>query len=559
MPTLTIGGAEVLRRRALNSDSVWPGDDADGVRGGGRDRIYPIALARIDAPFHCAPDASVVALGDGFAQQLAQALGARKHSLPAEDRLSARGPGVPIQTKLCSTPTPTAMVAGLSHALTPAARGGADEGFIDVGGGRWVDPLAAPERPTTLSTVRARRLRLDWVMAAVTEADLIVLLPQSAEAWWDTALGRYVNAPGDDALKADPTRFALHLLDAHDVRQALDTARERIRLAHKGGTEGTVRFAVGVSPRPIAETFTDDDVLVADARSKSVLVAGARAFADGHADIVYLPTLETVSRSAQTVAFAADGRTVAPRMMAVLAERISAALTPGGRTLGRDHDPIQVPTRGQVLHQHAAALVARAQNDTVSDALKAASHANPDAYGLHMRLARRFLKDGHVGEAVEALRDAVAAAHSTPDLIDTQIELGRAQSRIGHYADAEDAFRAACDLRPSDGAARLDLGRTLIHLDRPAEAEAELRRACDLMPDDAEAHLALGRLLRDRGNDTDAADALSRATALAPQLAEAQHELGQVLLGMRRHAPALAALRRAAELDPRFANSRNTG
>jgi tetratricopeptide (TPR) repeat protein len=559
MPTLSIGGAEVLRRRAQNPDAAWPTEPH------ARDRIHPIALARIDAPFRCPPDASVVAIGDGFARQLAEALGARRHPLPAVDRLDARGPGMPVEPELCSLPTPTAMVTALSHALTPSARGGVDDGFVQVDAGtagtgvRWADPLSAPARPTTLATVRARRLRLDWVLAAVTEADLVILAPQSAEAWWDSALGRYINAPDEAVLKADPTRFALHLLDAHDVRQALDAARERIRLARRGRASGDVNFAVAVSPRPMAETYTADDVLIANERSKSVLVAGAHAFADGHADIVYLPTLETVARSAHAAAFAPDGRTVAPRMMGVLGERISAALSPEGAPLGRAADPVQVPTRGQVLHQHAAALVARVQDDTVAQALKAASRANPDAYGLHMRLARRFLKDGQTADAIEVLRDAVAAAHATADIVETQLELGRALCRIGHDADAEDAFRAACDLRPGDGAVRLELGRALARLDRPAEAEAELRRACDLMPDDAEAHLALGRLLRDRGRAEDAADALSRATALAPQLAEAQNELGQVLLGMRRHAPALAALRRAAELDPRFANTRSAG
>jgi|GEM_PF-1952223 len=547
MPTTVISGAEILRRQALNADARWPTDSA------GRDRLHPIALARIDAPFTLPADASVMVLGDPFAMALATALGARNNPMPAEERLSVRGVGIPIEAKQTNLLTPSAMDAVLSRALSPAARGGTEEGFIDLGNARWLDPLAAPDQPTTLSTLRARRLRLDFVFSTAATVDWVIFIPQSAEAWWDARIGAYVNVPSEAALTHDPTRFSMHLLDAHDVRQALESARERIRMAHKG----TVKFAVGVSPRPIAETFTGEDVLLANERTKSVLVAGARAFADGRSDIAYLPMLETVARSAPSLAFGPDGRTVGARMMGVLVERISAALTPSAKPLGYSQDPIKVPSRGQVLQKQADALVARFDDDTVVSALKNASRSHPDAYDVHMRLARKLGKDGRTAEAVEALRDAVAAAHSTADLIETQIELGRAQARIGHYADAERALRAASELRPADGSIRLDLGIALMRMDRLAEADAEIRRACDLMPEDAVAHLELGRLLRTRKRPEEAADALARAVALAPQLADAQHELGQALLAQRKHAPALAALRRAAELDPRFASHRS--
>ena len=67
------------------------------------------------------------------------------------------------------------------------------------------------------------------------------------------------------------------------------------------------RIIVTVSPVPLQRTFTDQDIYVANMRSKSVLRAAADAFTEFFDDVTYLPTYEYVS-SLGTKAFKPDLR-----------------------------------------------------------------------------------------------------------------------------------------------------------------------------------------------------------------------------------------------------------
>ncbi|MHC8508230.1 MAG: tetratricopeptide repeat protein [Rhodospirillales bacterium] len=539
MPSTVIPGADALKRRKTNAQALWP----EGAAALGR--VRPLALARIDAPFTVDADASVAAAGDAFAHALVRAFAALGHSAPADERLAPHAlSGAEAEGGPPCALSPHAIDAAFARALPAPRASGAASGAPGT---------ADEDKGEDEHTARARRLR-DWIFSAAASADLIIMLPQTAEVWRDEIAGVYIDAPGPGVLENSPLRCALHLADADEVRRAFESACEHIREARRRRGAPPARFAVGVSPVPLAETYSGDDVLLADARIKAALLLGARALADAHEDIVYLPVYETVARSAPHAAFEEDGRTVRPEVLDVAARRIRAALVkPPGVSAARTESSASGPgpQRAGALAASAHALTGRFYDDAAVEGLRRAARENPDDPAAHMRLARLLMQGGRPRDAAEALRDATAAARRTPDLAAAQHGLGLAEIRAGRLAEAETALRAAGDLRPVDAAVRLDLGCVLWALGRPAEAEAELRRACDLAPESAAAHLELGKLLRARARPG-AAEALSRAAELAPGEASAHHELGQALLAQNEHVKALNALRRAAELDPAF-------
>ncbi len=61
--------------------------------------------------------------------------------------------------------------------------------------------------------------------------------------------------------------------------------------------DGDFQFVVTVSPVPLQATFTDQDVIVANAESKAVLRAAAGAFARRHDNVSYFPSYEMVTHS----------------------------------------------------------------------------------------------------------------------------------------------------------------------------------------------------------------------------------------------------------------------
>lgn len=527
--TTVIPGADALRRRKINAQAAWPrGAAALG-------RVRPLALARMDAPFTVGEDASAAAAGDDFAHTLIAMLAELGHLAPADARLAPHAPGSAEMPGPPALSAPRAIEAAFARALAPSAPSAPD-------GVKGEDE----------SAVRARRLR-EWIFSAAASADLIFLLPQSAETWRDEVTGEWTDAPEPGALENSPVRWALHLADADDVREALESACGTIREFRRRRGLAPARFAAGVSPVPLAETFSGDDIITADARSKAALICGVRALAGAHEDIAYLPVYETVSRSAPHAVFENDARTVRLDVTGLLARRIRAALVkPQGLSAAAGpHAP--APERTEMLAASARALAGRFYDDAAAEGLRRAALENPDDAAAHMRLAGMLMQGGRPRDAAEALRDATAAAHTASDMADAQHGLGLAETRAGRLAEAETALRAAADLRPVDAAVRLDLGRALLALGRPAEAEAELRRACDLAPESAAAHLELGRLLRARARPG-AAETLTRAAELAPGEAKTHHELGQALLAQNEHVKALHALRRAAEIDPTFGN-----
>ena len=130
-------------------------------------------------------------------------------------------------------------------------------------------------------------------MARVAEADVLILTLGLVEAWYDTASRLYLNAaPPRAVCERLPARFELHVLDYQEI------------LATLVGIHGLLerfcarlpRILITVSPVPLASTFRDQDVLVANSYSKAVQRAAVEAFVR-QCDADYFPSYEFVTLS----------------------------------------------------------------------------------------------------------------------------------------------------------------------------------------------------------------------------------------------------------------------
>lgn len=175
------------------------------------------------------------------------------------------------------------------------------------------DSLAAP-----LDEMVHFRKTFNTTFAKVADADVVILTLGLAECWRDDVTGEYLNRfPGATAIKNNPDRFSLHVLDHDDIYDGL--ARTH-RLIEKYNSN--FKMLVTVSPVPLDRTFRPQDILAANCYSKSVQRAAVEKFVkDYPAD--YFASYETVTLSDMSYAWSDhDFRHVRREMVDILMGRV---------------------------------------------------------------------------------------------------------------------------------------------------------------------------------------------------------------------------------------------
>lgn len=167
--------------------------------------------------------------------------------------------------------------------------------------------LASPEQ-----VMEMRAQHLIALARAVQDAEVVVFTLGLTEAWVHRATGTvYPTAPGTIAGTHDPDTFAFR---NHGVAEILEdfTALEDM-LAE---INPDLRWLLTVSPVPLAATATDDHVLTATMRSKSVLRVVCDMLRDSSDRIDYFPSYELVMSPAHPAgAFCPDLRSVRPEVV----------------------------------------------------------------------------------------------------------------------------------------------------------------------------------------------------------------------------------------------------
>ena len=272
----------------------------------------PLFRPDVPAGFEIRREDEIFAIGSCFARGVEGALRARGFavaSLTSQfDRYSIRARGS-NPMGFTNKYNPWAIANELewafeSGSVPPGA-------LVQVDEQRWMDPHSTPifehaDREETL----ARHRELTELFRRVRRCRVITMTLGLIEAWHDRATGLYVNAT-PPALRDDPERFELHVLDFADVMAAL----ERIHgLLAAHGMPGH-RVVVTVSPVPLEATFTGQDVVIANTHSKALLRAAAAEWCAKHENLHYFPSFEIVANSDRALAWHQDGRHVSNELV----------------------------------------------------------------------------------------------------------------------------------------------------------------------------------------------------------------------------------------------------
>jgi hypothetical protein len=192
--------------------------------------------------------------------------------------------------------------------------------------GTALDLGLAAIRPTGIDRVVARRQEIFDLYVSAFRAECVLLTPGLVEAWYDTHHDIYTNsAPIKGGALLDEARYTFRILDYADCYGALARTVELIRKHNK-----TVKFLITVSPVPLRYTFSDDDILVANTYSKSVLRAACNQLVRDYDGIDYFPSFEAVSLSTWRV-WQRDRRHVTDAMVARIVNTVISQYVLGSR------------------------------------------------------------------------------------------------------------------------------------------------------------------------------------------------------------------------------------
>jgi hypothetical protein len=314
--TYVADAATAQRNLEQNSCSRWHKkdarvDDANGQLAFQRLR-KPLFTPALHPRFKFRPDDKLFAIGSCFARGIEKALLGRKM-----DVLSAAPEFASLQTindkvtglGFTNKYNTFSIYNELLWALDPEAEF-PRESIVDVANGYVVDPHINPTLPLANAAETWRRRELiQMVNRRASECRVIIVTLGLIEVWRDTKADTFVNStPFFDLLNIYPERYEFHVTD---FTQNL-TNLERVHTLLSRFGHPQLEIVVTVSPVPLMATFSNQDVVVANTYSKSLLRTVAQHWAAAHENVHYFPSYEIVLNSERAHAWAEDLRHVKP-------------------------------------------------------------------------------------------------------------------------------------------------------------------------------------------------------------------------------------------------------
>lgn len=389
-----ISAEDAIQKGRLNKEKSYPVRARDGHR------LLPFAEVAPRPSFSFDADAKIFTAGSCFARNVERSLRAMDYNIISSDqdfynpfpdrqpfhrfnKYTVHSILNEIEWALGEKPMPTADL------MVPTK----DGLYCDVH--TLGDSLCAP-----LDEMVKFRESYNQKYACVAEADVVMLTLGLVESWYDNETGLHLNRfPGVTAVKLNPGRFTLHVLDYADILEGLMHTYAVIAKHNP-----SFKMLVTVSPVPLDRTFRSDDILTANCYSKSVQRAAVETFVKTH-PVDYFPSYEIVTLTDSAYAWSdTDLRHVRREMV----DRLM------GRVLENYTDPTErqsaQKTRGYVKAYLAAGDLPKA---------KEALDAHVAAFDLPLDLMREAadiaFRMGDLEQAQAVLERLIATVTADPE------------------------------------------------------------------------------------------------------------------------------------------------
>lgn len=517
------------------------------------DRFGDECWPRISPEFVVDSGATVFTIGSCFAQNIQKQLGRLGYSVPALDfPKSGKGwkmnPGG-VLTKY----TPATIFQELAWGAKIFERDGVvraedcEQFAYDVKGG-VVDNNLADFRTVTEDAFLDRRRAVYESIKTAFEADVVVITLGMTESWYDVERDLYLHgAPHTNAeLRKEPSRFCFVRLDIATCKELLEQTLQTVRRLNP-----KAKFLITTSPVPMNRTFTEDDVIVANCHSKSILRAVCGEVAIEQSDTAYFPSYESVTMTRSWAPWAADRRHVVESFVAKIVTTLCQTyFSPAGEaeqhyqasfsTAFNEEGILAAfamirlalelePSNPQFLLRQGSLLTLLGRHDEAEAVIGGVIETDPTSADAFV--GRALVREGR-GDLAGAAQDCEAAIAIAPHEIRSLSMLGALQLRERRLAEAEETFRTLIGRQPKNATNHVSLGIALRGQKRFVEAVAAIEGGITHPRENLKVLKELGHTLAAAGRPAEAHAVYSTALKINPE-----HE------GLR-------AARAALKLDP---------
>jgi hypothetical protein len=291
-----ISGEDAFRLTASNKASKWRGRGSSKIE----DDIF---LPSINPTFAFSKDSSVFTIGSCFARHIELALKQRGFHVPAFEQSFPREElwaGTAMPSGFLNKYTPHSMLNEVEFAFGTST---GEEFLVEVEGG-YLDMQCHTNQPVSLDRAVERRVEIRHLYKdAILKSELVIITLGLIETWWDSENSVYLNeTPSRDLLKRYPGRFEFEVMSATNT---IDCVNKLITLMQEHGPS-LQKMMISVSPVPLQRTFTDQDVVVANTYSKSILRVAAQEALTKFGNIDYYPSMESVLNSNKELSWEDD-------------------------------------------------------------------------------------------------------------------------------------------------------------------------------------------------------------------------------------------------------------
>lgn len=259
----------------------------------------------VNPKFTIAPSDRIFTIGSCFARNIEAELEERqievitaRHKLP--DSLYELS-GIGARNGALNAYTPHSMLDTLRLIEREDAR---TAGVLRMGD-EQMDMVTSGLRVMNDDEARQVRAMVLDTYADLPEAGLVIITLGYTETWWDNRDKMFVNRSPAGSVKTvkHADRYSFINVSAPQVIEALN---EIVAIIRKR-TEGRAKIIFTVSPVPLHGTFTDRDVVSANAYSKATLLSAAVTAVQHHDDVDYFPSYELVTMANPASTWEADG------------------------------------------------------------------------------------------------------------------------------------------------------------------------------------------------------------------------------------------------------------
>lgn len=473
----------------------WPS------RNDATNRLEPICAPAITPRFRFSNVTRVFTIGSCFARNIEEYLGRIGMIVPTLDFAAppSEFPVAERPTGLLNKYTPHAILNELCFAFDADYALQLDDHFVEMGDETVLD-LHLPSRAgVSLERARARRVEIRELFQQIAECNVVVITLGLVEAWYDVEKKTFIaQRPPSAIYNRFRDRFIPHRLNFDESRSVVRECVERIL-----GLGSEKRILMTTSPVPLARTFRQEDVIVANMYSKSVLRCVAEEIKEEFAAVDYFPSYETVMLSDRARTWVDDQRHVRDEVVGQIVQRVCDAYFSSeeqdglrrGYAAARQalsagrHDEAAAqmdalePALGsdrQFLTDLATAHLRRGAPEAAIAPLRKALRLTPDAPRLHLLLARACWRAKRPEEAYEA---ACRATILDPGDARAAVFQGTIEIRLGKAPDALSTLRALADTKPSLlGRRGFEVLEGLARMSNDASASELARRHIERLP-----------------------------------------------------------------------------